>query len=87
MLRRRVDPRQRLKEVPVDVRYNLDRAMPHHGRICFGLWLFSIQRAWWANLQIAPLPLAQELWATSPAQGPTEAAPLPASLGLEASPR
>ncbi|GLR91087.1 ERF family protein [Bradyrhizobium iriomotense] len=24
------------------------------------------ERAWWANLQIAPLPIAQELWAASP---------------------
>lgn len=24
------------------------------------------ERAWWANLQIAPLPLAQELWKSSP---------------------
>ncbi|MDF0497967.1 ERF family protein [Bradyrhizobium yuanmingense] len=45
------------------------------------------ERAWWANLQIAPLPVAQDLWAASPAHGPAEAAvkttPLAANLGLE----
>jgi hypothetical protein len=25
--------------------------------------------AWWANLQISPLPVASELWASSPVQG------------------
>lgn len=44
------------------------------------------ERAWWANLQIAPLPLAQELWAASPIHGPAvTAAPLAANLGSEAS--
>ncbi|MCP3460026.1 ERF family protein [Bradyrhizobium sp. CCGUVB23] len=49
------------------------------------------ERAWWANLQIAPLPAAQELWAASPVHGPANAAfrsaALPANLGSEASPR
>jgi hypothetical protein len=47
------------------------------------------ERAWWANLQIAPLPIAQDLWAASPVHGPAEAAvkaaPLAAILGSEAS--
>ncbi|HVX57845.1 MAG TPA: hypothetical protein VHA37_09030, partial [Candidatus Saccharimonadales bacterium] len=42
------------------------------------------ERAWWANLQIAPLPVAAELWAASPGleaietallNGPTDALP------------
>ncbi|MCP2126891.1 ERF family protein [Bradyrhizobium ottawaense] len=46
------------------------------------------ERAWWANVQIAPLPVAQALWAASPAaHGPAEAAvktaPLAGKLGLE----
>jgi ERF superfamily len=49
------------------------------------------ERAWWANLQIAPLPVAQDLWAASPAHDPADApilsAALPANLGSEASPR
>ncbi|MBB4361503.1 hypothetical protein GGD65_002525 [Bradyrhizobium sp. CIR18] len=32
------------------------------------------ERAWWANLQIAPLLLAQELWAASPVHGGAEGA-------------
>ncbi|MGY3343516.1 ERF family protein [Bradyrhizobium sp. USDA 4470] len=48
------------------------------------------ERAWWANLQISPLPIAQELWAASPVHDPTNArlasAALPAHLGSEASP-
>lgn len=48
------------------------------------------ERAWWANLQIAPLSIAQELWATSPVHHPANAAitsaGLPANLGAEASP-
>lgn len=44
------------------------------------------ERAWWANLQVAPLPVAQELWAASPVHGPAaKTAPLSANLGLEAS--
>ncbi|WP_368508499.1 ERF family protein [Bradyrhizobium lupini] len=46
------------------------------------------ERAWWANLQIAPLPVAHDLWAASPVHGPAEAivktAPLAAKLGSEA---
>ncbi|RZN05387.1 single-stranded DNA-binding protein, partial [Bradyrhizobium genosp. SA-3] len=49
------------------------------------------ERAWWTNLQIAPLPVAQDLWAASPVHGPAEAAvstaPRPANLGSEAQPR
>ncbi|MBR0713093.1 ERF family protein [Bradyrhizobium liaoningense] len=47
------------------------------------------ERAWWSNLQIAPLPVAQDLWSASPAHGPAAVsiAPLPANLGSEASPR
>jgi hypothetical protein len=49
------------------------------------------ERAWWANLQIAPLPVAQDLWAASPAHDPANAAimsaALPANLGSEAAPR
>jgi len=48
------------------------------------------ERAWWANLQIAPLPVAQELWAASPVHGPADItvslAPHPAKLGSEAAP-
>ncbi|MBP0113870.1 ERF family protein [Bradyrhizobium vignae] len=44
------------------------------------------ERAWWANLQIAPLPLAQELWAASPIHGPAaNTALLSANFGSEAS--
>ncbi|WP_439403068.1 ERF family protein [Bradyrhizobium sp. DASA03068] len=46
------------------------------------------ERAWWANLQIAPLPLAQELWAAGPVHGPADsaagAAAVLANLGAEA---
>ncbi|OPY94246.1 single-stranded DNA-binding protein [Bradyrhizobium sacchari] len=49
------------------------------------------ERAWWANLQIAPLPLAQELWAASPVHGPADtavgAAAVLANLGAEAESR
>ncbi|MBR0829837.1 ERF family protein [Bradyrhizobium manausense] len=47
------------------------------------------ERAWWSDLQIAPLPVAQDLWAASPVHGPAAVsiAPLPANLGTEASPR
>lgn len=49
------------------------------------------ERAWWANLQIAPLPVAQNLWAASPIHTPANAAitsaALPANPGAEASPR
>ncbi|TFV71245.1 DUF968 domain-containing protein [Bradyrhizobium frederickii] len=49
------------------------------------------ERAWWANLQITPLPLAQELWAASPVHGRTDsavgAAAVLANLGAEAAPR
>ncbi|MHC2273862.1 hypothetical protein ACVME8_000473 [Bradyrhizobium diazoefficiens] len=27
------------------------------------------ERAWWTNLKIAPLPVAQDLWAASPVHG------------------
>ncbi|MGY8681600.1 ERF family protein [Bradyrhizobium sp. UFLA05-153] len=47
------------------------------------------ERAWWANLQIAPLPVAQELWAASPVLGASNAAihtaALAANLESEAS--
>lgn len=46
------------------------------------------ERAWWANLQIAPLPVAHDLWAASPvhvaAETAVTAAPLAANLGSEA---
>ncbi|BBO07662.1 ERF family protein [Bradyrhizobium ottawaense] len=44
------------------------------------------ERAWWANLQIAPLPVAQELWAASPVHDPANvaAAPVAISFGSEA---
>ncbi|MBB4258783.1 ERF family protein [Bradyrhizobium sp. CIR3A] len=44
------------------------------------------ERAWWANLQIAPLPVAQELWAASPVHDPLAvgAASLAANLDSEA---
>ncbi|MDH2348923.1 ERF family protein [Bradyrhizobium sp. SSUT77] len=48
------------------------------------------ERAWWANLQVAPLPIAQQLWAASPVHDQTEAAiasaASPTHLGSEASP-
>ncbi|WP_027524846.1 ERF family protein [Bradyrhizobium sp. Ec3.3] len=47
------------------------------------------ERAWWANLQIVPLPVAQLLWAASPIHGPSKAAvgtAALANLGSEASP-
>lgn len=46
------------------------------------------ERAWWANLQIAPLPVAHDLWAASPvhtaAEVAVKTAPLAANLGSEA---
>ena len=44
------------------------------------------ERAWWANLRIAPLPVAQDLWATSPvhAAAAVKTAPLAANLRSEA---
>ncbi|MCA1376560.1 MULTISPECIES: ERF family protein [unclassified Bradyrhizobium] len=49
------------------------------------------ERTWWANLQIAPLPVAQDLWATSPIHGPTGSAvgapAVLANLGAEAASR
>lgn len=49
------------------------------------------ERAWWANLQITPLPVAQELWAASPVHGRAEgaagAAAILANLGAEAASR
>lgn len=48
------------------------------------------ERAWWANLQISPLPIAQELWAASPLHDPTNAGiastALPAHLDSGTSP-
>ncbi|WP_456741319.1 MULTISPECIES: DUF968 domain-containing protein [unclassified Bradyrhizobium] len=48
------------------------------------------ERAWWANLQISLLPIAQELWAASHAHDPTNAglasAALPTHVGSEALP-
>lgn len=48
------------------------------------------ERAWWANLQIAPLPIAQELWAANPVHDQTNAGgastALPAHLGSGTSP-
>ena len=31
------------------------------------------EKAWWANQQISPLPIAEELWAASPIQGAANA--------------
>ncbi|WP_439369400.1 ERF family protein [Bradyrhizobium sp. DASA03120] len=48
----------------------------------------SNERAWWANLQIAPLPVAQDLWAASSVHVATTAAisgTASAQLGPEAS--
>ncbi|MET4120496.1 hypothetical protein ABIB90_007544 [Bradyrhizobium sp. JR4.1] len=47
------------------------------------------ERAWWSNLQIAPLLVAQDLWAASPVHDTANLmrAALPANLGSEASPR
>ncbi|GLR92347.1 ERF family protein [Bradyrhizobium iriomotense] len=48
------------------------------------------ERAWWANLQITPLPIAQELWAASPVHDQANAGiaspALPTHLGSGASP-
>lgn len=48
------------------------------------------ERAWWANLQISPLPIAQELWAASPVHEQTNGGiartALPAHLGSGTSP-
>jgi hypothetical protein len=33
------------------------------------------ERAWWANLKISPLPIADELWASSPVQATADAPP------------
>lgn len=44
------------------------------------------ERGWWANLQIAPLPVAQELWKASPVHDPAVCgAALTANLGSEVS--
>jgi hypothetical protein len=40
------------------------------------------EKAWWANLQIAPLPIAEELWRTSPAKEPTSTKPGASPIGL-----
>lgn len=49
------------------------------------------ERAWWTNLQIAPLPVAQDLWAASPIHSRADTAfstaHLPANLGSKASRR
>lgn len=47
------------------------------------------EKAWWANLQIAPLPVAQDLWSASPVHDSANItrAALPAKLGLEGLPR
>lgn len=47
------------------------------------------ERAWWANLQVAPLPVAQHLWTTSPAHNPASvtSAAFPVNLGSEAAPQ
>lgn len=46
------------------------------------------ERAWWANLQIAPLTVAQELWKASPVHDPgVRGAALAANLGSEVSAR
>ncbi|MGY3560561.1 MULTISPECIES: ERF family protein [unclassified Bradyrhizobium] len=47
------------------------------------------ERAWWANLQIAPLPIAQELWAASPVHASPHATitSQARSANLEVSPR
>ncbi|WLA79959.1 ERF family protein [Bradyrhizobium elkanii] len=49
------------------------------------------ERAWWANLQIAPLPVAHDLWAASPIHGPLDAVVVssdaPPRLGAEVSPQ
>jgi hypothetical protein len=38
------------------------------------------ESSWWANLQIAPMEIARELWRTSPIHGsPLDAAPGPDS--------
>lgn len=48
------------------------------------------ERAWWANLQISPLPIARELWAASPVHEQANAGiaspALPAHLGSGTSP-
>lgn len=48
------------------------------------------ERAWWANLKIEPLRVAQDLWAASPIHSPLTAAAVSAAarsrLGSEASP-
>lgn len=41
------------------------------------------EKAWWANLQITPLPIAQELWTASPVQE-THTVPLDNGVGREA---
>jgi hypothetical protein len=43
------------------------------------------EKAWWANIQISPLPLAKELWDASPIHRSTEAGfatPVGSSLGM-----
>ncbi|WP_409192509.1 ERF family protein [Bradyrhizobium sp. RDM4] len=49
------------------------------------------ERAWWSNLQISPLPIAQELWAASPVHDQTTAAiasvAFSTHLGSEAAPQ
>ncbi|WP_409187995.1 ERF family protein [Bradyrhizobium sp. RDM4] len=46
------------------------------------------ERAWWSNLQISPLPCAQQLWAASPVHDQTASASAAPTthLGSEASP-
>jgi hypothetical protein len=53
---------------------------PHHQ----ALHRHGNEPAWWANLQISPLPVAGELWASSPVQGIANA-PAPHRPGSTAS--
>ncbi|WP_409192970.1 ERF superfamily protein [Bradyrhizobium sp. RDM4] len=47
------------------------------------------ERAWWSNLQMSPLPIAQELWAASPAHNPASvtSAVFRVNLSSEAAPQ
>lgn len=47
------------------------------------------EKAWWVNLQIAPLPVAQDLWSASPVHDSANItrAALPVNLGPEGLPR
>ncbi|BBC01165.1 MULTISPECIES: ERF family protein [Bradyrhizobium] len=67
--------------------YTVPLCRAHHHE----LHRYGNERAWWANLKIEPLQVAQDLWTASPIHSPMTAAAVsaaaPSPLGSEASPQ